>query len=50
MRKGFQFLKTIQGVMFRVLEVQNWFASMIFSSSHQFSLEKIATLVATCEE
>jgi hypothetical protein len=25
MRKGFQFLETIQGVMLRVLEVQNWF-------------------------
>ncbi len=34
MKKGVQFLETRQGVLFQVLKVQNWFASMILSVSH----------------
>jgi hypothetical protein len=40
MKKGFQFLETRQGVLFRVLEVQNWFASMILLVNHQLMFGK----------
>lgn len=40
MKKRFQFLETRQGVLFQILEVQIWFASMILSVSHQLRFGK----------
>jgi hypothetical protein len=50
MKKRFQFLETKQGVLFQILEVQNWFASMILLVNHQLRFEKIATIVVTHEK
>jgi len=50
MKKRFQFLETKQGVLFQILEVQNWFASMILLVNHQLRFEKLATIVVTHEK